>query len=82
VPGAVGYISPALSADASLQFRLSPTLAIAVGVSFWADNASIVGNNASPPAPKESKIIPTPGYNLATGSQVFIGPFLGMQFGP
>jgi hypothetical protein len=82
VPGAVGYISPALSADASLQFRLSPTLAIAVGVTFLADNASIAGNNSVSPSPGHNPLIPTPGYNLATGTQAFLGPFLGMHFGP
>jgi len=24
----------------------------------------------------------TPGYELATGTQVFFGPFIGMMFGP
>jgi hypothetical protein len=82
VPDPVGYVSPALSADASLQFRLSHGTAVAVCVTFLADNASIAGNNASPPSPGHSPLIPTPGYNIATGPQVFIGPFLGMQFGP
>jgi hypothetical protein len=82
VPDPVGYVSPAISADGSLQFRLSPTVAVAVGVTFWADNASIAGNNASPPSPGHNPLIPTPGYNIASGPQVFIGPFLGMQFGP
>ena len=24
----------------------------------------------------------TPAYDLATGTQVFVGPFIGMMFGP
>ncbi len=93
VPGAVGYVSPALTADASLAFRLTPTVAVSVGVFFWADNASIAGNNSVSPQtghvladPSNSKFVPTPlatpGYNLATNAQVFLGPYVGMQFGP
>jgi hypothetical protein len=82
VPDPVSYVSPAISADGSLQFRLSPTVAIAVGVTFLADNASIAGNSSVAPAPGRNPLIPTPGYNIASGPQVFIGPFLGMQFGP
>jgi hypothetical protein len=93
VPDPVSYISPAISADASVQFRLSPTVAIAVGLEFWADSASIAGNNSVGPStghalvnPSNSSAtpvpIPTPGYNIASGSQVLLGPFLGMQFGP
>ncbi len=82
VPDPVGYVSPGISADASLQIRLSPATAIAVGVTFWADNASIAGNNASPPSPGHNPLIPTPGYNIASGPQVYIGPFVGMHFGP
>lgn len=85
VPGAVGYFSPAITADASAQFRLSPTVAIAVGLFFWADNASIAGSNSTPPVVSSNKVptqIPTPGYTVASGPQVLLGPYLGMQFGP
>jgi hypothetical protein len=91
VPGAVGYLSPALSMEAALHVRLSATVALAVGVEFWADNASIAGSNSVAPAPGHALTgsgnaqpapIQTPAYNLATGPQVLIGPFLGMQFGP
>lgn len=89
-PGAVAYLSPALAADGSLQIRLGETTSIAVGVMFVADNASIAGSNSAAPSSTHHFLgtssnavpIPTPGYNLATGPQVYIGPFLGMQFGP
>jgi hypothetical protein len=97
LPSPVSYFSPAITADASAQLRLSPTVAIALGVFFWADNASIAGNNSIPPSggcpgpnchvltngnSATSVPIPTPGYTVASGPQVFIGPYLGMQFGP
>ncbi len=94
VPDPVSYFSPAITADASAQLRLSPTVALAVGMFFWVDNASIAGSNSIPPASNNpphvltngnaatSVPIPTPGYTVASGPQVFIGPYLGMQFGP
>ena len=89
VPSPVGYLSPAISAEGALHFRLSPTVALSVGAFLWADNASIAGSNSTPPQPGHALTgsgqpapIPTPGYNLATGPQVLFGPFLGMQFGP
>jgi hypothetical protein len=56
----------------------------------WADNASMAGSNSTPAGPDRlvgggsgpPAAIPTPEYHLATGPQVFLGPFLGMQFGP
>jgi hypothetical protein len=86
----VSYISPAITAEAALQFRVSPAAAIAVGLLMWTDNASIAGTNSTPAQAPRSVVasgqlpaqIPTPEYHLATGPQVFLGPFLGMQFGP
>jgi hypothetical protein len=86
----VAYLSPAITVEGALQFRVTPTVAIAVGMIMWADNASIWGNNSTPAtAPRTvlasgqpPGLIPTPEYHLATGPQVFLGPFIGMQFGP
>jgi hypothetical protein len=86
-PGSVGYLSPALSAEASLHIRFTQTFALAVGIQFLADNASIAGSNsvpASSPLPFGSSgaTLPTPQYHLATGPQIALGPFLGLAFGP
>ena len=88
----VAYVSPAISVEGALHFRLTPTVAIAVGLEMWADNASIWGNNATNAAPGRlvgsatsttpPEAIATPSYHLASGPQVFLAPFLGMQFGP
>ncbi len=86
----VSYLSPAITAEAALQFRATPTVAIALGMVMWADNASIAGTNSTPSQPPRTvvasgqlpAVIPTPQYHLATGPQVFLGPFIGMQFGP
>lgn len=90
VPDPVGYVSPALSLEAAAQFRVTPTLGIAVGVEMWADSASIAGSNASKGGPLQPFDVTQPPqpaptqyqYHLASGPQVILGPFLGMNFGP
>jgi hypothetical protein len=84
-----GYVSPALSIDLSVSLRVSPTTAIALGGMLWFETAGAgVESNSDPnqvAAASGSKVvtaIPTPGYHLATGAQTFIGPYLGVQFGP
>jgi PEGA domain len=90
----IAYLSPALSIEGTLQLRVTPTLAIAVGLEMWADNASIAGSNSSQPSsgrmlvnanPSAHEVpapVSTPAYHLASGPQVFLGPMLGLQFGP
>lgn len=86
-PFTAGYYSPALSLEAAFHLRVTPTLALAIGVEFWADSASIGGSNqvsatTNKPPVSGSVPIPTPSYTLANGAQVMLGPFLGMHFGP
>ncbi len=88
--GDVAYVSPAITLEAALHVRITPTIALAVGLETWAENASIAGTNSVGPqtgrllaaANQTPAPIATPAYSLATGPQVFLGPFLGMQFGP
>jgi len=96
VPSLIAYVSPALSFEGAIQLRASPTLAISLGLEVWAENASSGGTNTTAggsPSPLASanmsanttatpQFIPNPPYHLATGPQVMIGPFLGLQFGP
>jgi len=86
----VAYLSPAITVEGALHLRVTPTIAIAVGMVMWADNASLWGSNSTPPAAARTLVAPgqlpasiaTPQYHLATGAQVFLGPFIGVQFGP
>lgn len=84
VPDAQSYLSPAISADAALQFRLSQTTAIALGLMLWAETAG--SNTRSLPDPNQRMSngapLPTPSYHFASDAQVFLGPYVGMQFGP
>jgi hypothetical protein len=85
-PDPIGYYSPAISVAAEGQLRLSPTTALAVGLQMWADNASMGGSNSFTP-PSSPRLIgsypqSTPAYHFATGPQVYLLPYLGLQFGP
>jgi hypothetical protein len=88
VPDPVTYLSPGVSGEAAVHIRLSPTLALAVGAEFWAESAP--SGTESPPKSGRQLLKPntlpvpvnTPQYHFASGAQVFLGPFLGMQFGP
>jgi hypothetical protein len=91
VPSSVGYVSPAVTVEGAVQWRMTQTLALALGLQMWADSASTGGSNSVPPATGEGLSnrstmsftpIPTPAYHYATGPQVFLMPFLGLQFGP
>jgi hypothetical protein len=86
----VSYLSPALSVEGAFQFRVAPTFALALGLEMLADNAPASASVPSDlsqkhqlsPQTNQPAPIPTPAYHLASGPQVFIGPFLGIQFGP
>jgi PEGA domain len=85
-PKNVGYASPAISVEGAIQIRVGATIGIAVGLQLWADNASIAGSNSVPPAQghvlSNGVPIPTPAYHLASGPQILLLPFVGIQFGP
>lgn len=87
-PGAVAYVSPALSFDLGVHLRASRGVAFSVGVLVWietagggvltqADPEHRIGSAATGPIP-----IRTPEYRLAEGAQTFVGPYLGMLVGP
>lgn len=83
----LSYVSPALSLDGSVGFRVSGSFAILVGVMGLLETA---GQDVTSPASKNEYIggqgqaypIPTPSYHLASDTQVFIGPYVGVAFGP
>jgi hypothetical protein len=82
------YVSPALAGDLSIAYRASPTLAIALGAVLLfesagsdltsnADGSQYLAGGKTGPVP-----LPTPAYHMAAGAQTFVGPYLGLQFGP
>jgi hypothetical protein len=87
IPDGKGYLSPAITIDASVQWRLTSTTSLALGILVWAENAGTGTKTAADPNRRmggDNTAVPiaTPEYHLATDAQVFLGPYLGMQFGP
>jgi hypothetical protein len=90
LPPAVEYASPAVVADASFQLRVTPTTGISLGLLAWVENA---GSDARTKADAQRCFgscqlgaatvpLPTPGYQTASSTQVFVGPYVGVQLGP
>lgn len=83
------YVSALLSLEASVAFELGGSTAVSIGVTSWFEHAGddttsrpeeravLTSNDNRPPIPQA-----TPAYDLANGPQWFVGPFLGLTFGP
>jgi hypothetical protein len=90
LPPAVGYVSPAVVADASFQLRVGTSTAIALGALAWVENAGSGARTKADPQRCFASCqlgpatvpLPTPGYQAATSTQVFVGPYVGLQLGP
>jgi hypothetical protein len=83
------YVSALLSLEASAGVELGGSTALSLGVISWFEHAGdatrsraeersvLTSSNGAPPVPHA-----TPRYELANGAQWFVGPFLGLTFGP
>lgn len=83
------YVSALLSLEASAALELGGSTALSLGLISWFEHAGddtrsraeersvLTSNNGAPPIPHA-----TPRYELANGAQWFVGPFLGLTFGP
>lgn len=92
ITDAESYLSPVLSLEPSIQYRLGQHTAVALGISMLVESPRAF--DQIPTSKAESghvlsngdKLPPsgltTPAYQMASGTQVFIGPFIGMMFGP
>jgi hypothetical protein len=85
----IDYFSPMLSLEAGANLMLGKSLGFSVGVLSWFETASDSGksearSNEALFRDEKSQPLPqaTPAYDLANGSQWFIGPYLGLSFGP
>lgn len=86
-PGEVQAASAALSIELAAHLRGRRKVAFTAGVMFWFESAgSGVETKADPNrivgSPQGPIPLRTPSYKLASGTQAFVGPFLGMAFGP
>lgn len=83
------YVSALLSLEASAAMELGGSTALSLGITSWFEHAGddtrsraeersvLTSSNGAPPVPHA-----TPRYELANGAQWFVGPFLGLTFGP
>lgn len=83
------YLSPAIMVEPSVGYRLSPGVAVTLGFQFSMEAPATFLNGDDNPSTKASQThrlgaagISTPSYVLASGPQIFIGPTIGMMFGP
>ncbi len=78
--GPTTYFAPAISVDAGIELGQTPGSRFYLGLQIFADFAGDVPASASPSSPGSVKF-PTPQIDLVRGTDVFIGPSLGVQFG-
>jgi hypothetical protein len=87
-PEGDGYLTGVLSVEVAAQVLLGGTTALALGFNMWLEHA---GDGVATPADNNVFLIKdgevpaphaTPAYDMASGTQLFIGPFLGLHFGP
>ncbi len=83
------YVSALLSLEAAAAFELGGSTSLSLGLISWFEHAGddtrsraeersvLTSSNGAPPVPHA-----TPRYELANGTQWFLGPFLGLAFGP
>lgn len=91
-PASRGYFSPVLSIDGSVGYRTGETFLVKLGMNLSAESATalsdsatrvdsdpnrFMGKDGKPPTP-----IATPAYQFASGAQVFVGAYVGVEFGP
>ena len=84
----MGYVTPVLSFELAGQVRIAGSTSLAVGFNLALEHApddlmtvpidnAILQDGSNGVAP-----LATPAYQMAAGTQVYLGPFIGFQFGP
>lgn len=81
-----GYLSLALSLEPTIQYRLTETTALMGGLSLLVENPTSLDDVPRTPPEGNHRLGPsglsTPAYELASGTQTWMGLFVGMMFGP
>jgi hypothetical protein len=85
----IDYLSPMLSLEAGASVMLGRSLGLSIGVLSWFETASDSAKSKARNDTvlfKDEKTRPlnqaTPSYDLANGPQWFLGPYVGLSFGP
>lgn len=85
----VGYWAPVVSLDPMVLYRLGPSTSVGLGVSVLLESPQTFLNGDKTPATNAEgnhrlgrSGLTTPSYEMASGTQFYFGPFIGMMFGP
>lgn len=86
LPDAQGYLAPVLSFEPGVHYRFSDSMSVGVGVSLLLESPNPFGSIPTTPLDKTQRLGPNPlttsPYELARDKQIYIGPYIGMMFGP
>ncbi len=83
-PPLVTYLAPGVSLEVTAAWRVWKRVALTAGISSWLENAGSQTTQADPNHYFLPSGVPlrTPSYRIVSGSQFYLWPFIGMQFGP
>ncbi|MBX3208610.1 MAG: PEGA domain-containing protein [Labilithrix sp.] len=83
------YVSPVIAVEPSVMYRVTPGVAVSLGIQMFLETPSSFMNGRETPTTKAEanhslglRGLRTPAYELASNVQIFVGPVLGMMFGP
>jgi hypothetical protein len=83
------YVSPVVTLEPTIAYRLTRGTALTLGVQLLLETPSSFLNGKENPrtdAERNHSLGPrglsTPSYQLASDAQIFVGPVIGMMFGP
>jgi hypothetical protein len=86
LPDAQSYIAPVLSIDPGVHFRLSDGLSVGAGLSVLLETPNAIGKIPTTPLDPGQRLgaegLQTNPYELARDAQIYVGPYIGMMFGP
>jgi hypothetical protein len=87
------YLSPVVGFEPSVMLRLTRSVALSLGAQILLETpSSFLNDHATPRSAAEyghglglglnRRYLSTPSYELASGLQLYVGPVLGLAFGP
>lgn len=86
LPDAQSYLAPVLSFEPGVHFRLTETTSVGAGISLLLESPNPFGKIPTTAIDSTQRLGPdfltTSPYELARDAQIYIGPYVGMMFGP
>lgn len=86
LPDAQSYVAPVLSIEPGVHFRLTDTTSVGAGLSILLESPNAFGKVPTTPLDPGQRLgvegLQTNPYELARDAQIYIGPYIGMMFGP